>query len=356
MLSNENILELLELETILPVTQKPETISFVTRLKKNLNPESFEHDVLLIYEQTEAPSDRYQAAIRLAENYFPRPVYYKKFMAYKNWISRRIYQDMYQRRDILRKLREDKYKNKKIVSLDDENHGDYLTYKDEIKIRVILNLFEAVQVTDKKEKKKSGKDISVIENLIPSKWFNPIRLHLENLFLEDVLGITWHRQIDRKVKNKKEDKVENQGKLEEKLEDYKRGYSDDKQLSGDNMVKNYYNEANNEENKLNTEAQNRSNEIIGTSKPDLSTHDKQDYFDLGTNTKLYALFKLANLDHDEIEILLAAQTHGGMAEYADKNNIPRDTVRQIKRRTLKQLQTITKNLSSKEREVYEPND
>jgi len=354
MLSNENILELLKYQAVLPVTQKPETIRLVSQLKNTLSPKLFEYDVLLVYDQSQNPSDRYQAAIRLAENYFPRPVYYARFKAYRDWISRRIYQDMYQRRDILKKIRADKHKNKKTVSLDDENHGDYLTYNDEIKLRVILNLFEAVQVKDKDEKKESGKDITVVENLIPAEWFKPIRRHLENLFLEDVLGITWSRQINRNVK--KGDKVENKGKLEEKLEDYKRGYSDDKQLSGDNMAKNYYNEANNEENKLNTEAQNRSNEIIGTSKPDLSTHDKQDYFDLGTNTKLYALFKLANLDHDEIEILLAAQTHGGMAEYADKNGITRATVRKIKWRAYNRLQTITNKLSSTEKEVYEPND
>ena len=88
----------------------------------------------------------------------------------------------------------------------------------------------------------------------------------------------------------------------------------------------------------------------------MTTHDKQDFFGPGTNTKLYALFKLANLDSDEIEILLAAQTHGGMTEYADKNDIPRATVRQIKHRAYNQLQTITNNLSSGEKEVYEPHD
>ena len=62
MLSNENILELLEVQAVLPVTQKPETISFVAHLKKKLKPESFEHDALLVYGQNENTFDRYQAA------------------------------------------------------------------------------------------------------------------------------------------------------------------------------------------------------------------------------------------------------------------------------------------------------
>lgn len=354
MLSNENVLRLLEYQVVSPVTQKSEIISFVTQLKKKFKPESFEHDVLLVYGQSEDQYDRYQAAIRLAENYFPRPVYYTKFKAYQHWISNRINQDMHQRRDILKKLRADKNKNKKIVSLDDENTSDYLTYNDEIKLRVILNLFEAVQVEDKDEKKKSGVDITVIENRISGEWFKPIERRLENLFLEDVLGIHWSRKINRNVK--KGDKTENKGKLEEKLENYRPDYSDDKKLSGDYMVKNYYTEANNEENKLNAEAQNKSNEIIGTSRPDLSPHDQNEGFKLGINTKLDALFKLANLDNNEIEILLSAQIHGGIAEYADKNNIPRATARQIKRRAYNQLQTITNKLSSREKEAYKPND